>query len=440
MAMKVTVIGLGYLGATHAVAMSKLGHKVIGIEQDPRKLDSLRQGKAGFYEPGLDQALVEEIASGRLSFQSGHDESTSDADIHFICVGTPQEKDSLKADTTYLFSAISELAPHLKSHSVVVGKSTVPVGTAEQLTKALSSLTENQVHLAWNPEFLREGTALSDSLRPDRLVVGVADDYSEKKLREVFEPMIASGVPFLVTDIPTAELVKAAANAFLATKISFINAMAEISEVAGADASMLAEAIGYDERIGNKFLRNGVGFGGGCLPKDIRALMARAEELGVGKAVEYLKEIDKINLRRRERVIELLEAELGNLSQRRVLVLGAAFKPDSDDVRDSPALDIALLAKAKGADVVVHDPIALPGVANKHPELSTEQDLTTAFAKADAVVLATEWKEYRQLDPNSVSDSVNSKLIIDGRNVLDIPAWQAAGFKVLALGKTVQGN
>ena len=440
MAMKVTVIGLGYLGATHAVAMSKLGHQVIGIEKDSTKLDSLSQGKAGFYEPGLDQALAEEIASGRLNFQSGHDEASSEADIHFICVGTPQQKDSLSADTSYLFSAITDLAPHLKSHSVVVGKSTVPVGTAELLTKKLAELTSAEVHLAWNPEFLREGTALADSLRPDRLVVGVADEYSEKKLREVFEPMIASGVPFLVTDIPTAELVKAAANAFLATKISFINAMAEIAEVSGADASMLAEAIGYDERIGNKFLRNGVGFGGGCLPKDIRALMARAEELGVGQAVEYLKEIDKINLRRRERVIELLEKELGDLSQKRVLVLGVAFKPDSDDVRDSPALDIALLAKSKGAEVIVHDPIALPGVARKHPELHTEQNLHSAFEKVDAVVLATEWKEYRELDPNAVSGLVQNKLIIDGRNVLNISTWQAAGFKVLALGKTVQGN
>jgi UDPglucose 6-dehydrogenase len=433
--MKVTVIGLGYLGATHSVAMSKLGHQVIGIEQNPEKLAELQAGRAGFFEPGLDQALKEELASGRLSFQSNHNADSAEAEIHFLCVGTPQTEGSLAADTSYLYSAITDLAPLLKPGSVVVGKSTVPVGTAKALTEKLSNLTGFEAELAWNPEFLREGTALGDSLRPDRLVIGVNSALAEAKLREVFEPMIASGVPLIVTDLATAELVKGAANAFLATKISFINAMAEIAEVSGADASQLAIAIGYDERIGNKFLRNGVGFGGGCLPKDIRALMARAEELGVGEAVAYLKEIDKINLRRRIRVIDLLKAELGELSGKKVLVLGAAFKPDSDDVRDSPALDIALLANQAGANVLVHDPIALAGVNKKHPELATETDLHQAFDNADAVVLATEWQEYRDLDPKLIADKVNRKFIIDGRNVLDNSLWQSAGFRVVSLGK-----
>jgi UDPglucose 6-dehydrogenase len=250
--------------------------------------------------------------------------------------------------------------------------------------------------------------------------------------------MIASGIPFIVTDLATAELVKAAANAFLATKISFINAIAEIAEVSGADASQLAQAIGYDERIGNKFLRNGVGFGGGCLPKDIRALMARAEELGVGESVAYLKEIDKINIRRRDRVIALLNEELGSLSAKRVLILGAAFKPDSDDIRDSPALEIALLAHKAGAEVIVHDPVSLPGVSIKHPELQVQEDLAKAFDSVDAVVLATEWKEYRDLDPQTISAHVSNRLIIDGRNVLDVAKWQQAGFRVLALGRTIK--
>jgi len=433
--MKVSVIGLGYLGATHSVAMSKLGHRVVGIEQNPTKLAELQKGNAGFFEPGLDQALAEELKSGRLSFQSGHDQTSADADIHFLCVGTPQSQGSLAADTSYLYSAITDLAPVLKPDSVVVGKSTVPVGTAKALTGKLSELAGFSAQLAWNPEFLREGTALSDSLRPDRIVIGVASDLAEAKLREVYEPMIASGVPIIVTDLPTAELVKSAANAFLATKISFINAMAEIAEVSGADANQLATAIGYDERIGNKFLRNGVGFGGGCLPKDIRALMARAEELGVGQAVAYLKEIDNINLRRRVRVIDLLKKELGDLSGKKVLVLGAAFKPDSDDVRDSPALDIALLALEAGANVLVHDPIALAGVNKKHPELATEKDLLTALNNADAIVLATEWKEYREIDPMLIAGKVNRKFIIDGRNVLDREIWQAAGFEIVSLGK-----
>ncbi|MFM8926862.1 MAG: UDP-glucose dehydrogenase family protein [Rhodoluna sp.] len=440
MAMKVTVIGLGYLGATHAVAMSKLGHTVIGIEKNPTKLESLRAGRAGFFEPGLDEALVEELATGRITFQSDHDENSAEAAIHFICVGTPQTEGSLAADTSYLYSAIEDLAPYLKEHSVVVGKSTVPVGTAEKLTNRLSELAGFRAELAWNPEFLKEGTALADSLRPDRLVIGVTSERAEQALREVFEPMVASGVPLIVTDLATAELVKAAANAFLATKISFINAMAEIAEVTGADATELARAIGYDERIGNKFLRNGVGFGGGCLPKDIRALLHRADELGVGESVAYLKEIDKINLRRRTRVINMLSEELGNLSNKKVLVLGAAFKPDSDDVRDSPALDIAVLAHQAGAEVVIHDPVSLPGVAKKHPELITKQDLVAAFDDVDAVVLATEWKEYTKLDPQSIADRVRNRLIIDGRNVLDVKSWQSAGFRVLALGKTVKGN
>lgn len=436
MAMKITVIGLGYLGTTHAVAMAKVGHQVIGIEPNQSRIESLVQGKAGFFEPGLDQELATQIATGRLTFKQSHDESSREADIHFICVGTPQTAGSMAADTSYLESAIRDIAPLLREDALVVGKSTVPVGTAAKLTTQLSKATGfTSPNLAWNPEFLREGTALEDSLNPDRLVVGVTNSRSEELLRKVFAPMIESGVPFLVTDLATAELVKAAANAFLATKISFINAMAEIAEVSGADATQLAKAIGYDERIGNKFLRNGVGFGGGCLPKDIRALVARAEELGVGEAVSYLNEIDKINLRRRDRVIALLTQELGSLQGKRVLILGAAFKPDSDDVRDSPALGIALLAKAAGAEVVVHDPIALHGVAIKHPELELEQDLIKAFIDADAVVLATEWKEYRELDPKSANP--RNKFIIDGRNVLDVALWQQAGFKVLALGRTI---
>lgn len=435
--MKVSVIGLGYLGSTHAVAMSKIGHTVIGIEPNQTKVDNLNQGRAGFFEPGLDEELATQLASGRLSFRTAHDDSSKDVDVHFVCVGTPQLAGSLAADTSYLHSAIKDLAPYLSPDAVVVGKSTVPVGTAVILKEELDRLTGFDANLAWNPEFLKEGTALEDSLSPDRLVVGVTNEHSETKLREVFAPMISAGVPFIVTDLATAELVKSAANAFLATKISFINAMAEIAEVSGADASQLATAIGYDERIGNKFLRNGVGFGGGCLPKDIRALVARAEELGVGQSVAYLKEIDKINIRRRDRVVAMLTHELGDLQDKAILVLGAAFKPDSDDVRDSPALEIALLLKKAGAIVIVHDPIALDGVNEKHPELATEQDLLKSFSGVDAVVLATEWNEYRQLDPSTIQGIAN-KLIIDGRNVLDYKKWQQAGFKVLALGKTIQ--
>jgi len=432
--VRLTVIGLGYLGATHAVAMAKLGHQVIGIEQDQSKLESLRQGKIPFHEPGLDKALSEVLSTGRLTFQSEHDSQSSSAEIHFICVGTPQ-KESGEADTSYVFSAAKQLAKHLKPESVVAGKSTVPVGTAAKLRDQMSEIAGFPVHLAWNPEFLREGTALEDSLIPDRIVVGSWDQYSVEKLKEVYQPILKTGTPFLSLDVETAELVKVAANAFLATKISFINAMAEIAEAAGADAVALAEAIGHDERIGKKFLRSGIGFGGGCLPKDIRGFIARAEELGVGSSLDFLKDIDQINLRRRSRVVELAKQELGNLANKKVLVLGISFKPDSDDLRDSPSLEIAKRLSELGSEVVIHDPVALTALRDPG-KLRPEQNLEVAAQDADLVILGTEWKEYRDLEPAKLK--VKRKVIIDGRNVLDVKKWQLAGWKVIALGRNIQ--
>jgi UDPglucose 6-dehydrogenase len=438
--MKITVIGLGYLGATHAVAMAELGHEVIGIEANLKRLSDLQNGVVPFFEPGLDEALQNVIAKGNIKFQEDHTEESREADLHFLCVGTPQLPGSYAANTEYLHSAVKALAPYLREDAVVAGKSTVPVGTAAALTELLAKETGFAPHLAWNPEFLREGTALEDSLRPDRIVIGVNDERSAELLRKVYEPITVHGTPFLVTDIPTAELVKVAANSFLATKISFINAMAEIAEVSGADAVALAEAIGYDERIGNKFLRNGIGFGGGCLPKDIRAFMARAGELGVGQAVDFLDDIDQINLRRRARVVDLLKRELGaSLSGKRVLVLGAAFKPNSDDLRDSPAIAVAKLILAEGANVVIHDPISLDHVRATQPELIAEQDLIKAATGADALVLATEWNDYREGHvPSDLAPVVANKLIIDGRNALKVEKWQEAGFRLIALGRNVE--
>jgi len=437
--MKITVIGLGYLGATHAVAMAELGHQVIGIEANPKRLGDLQNGVVPFFEPGLDEALQSVIAKGNIKFQADHTEESREADLHFLCVGTPQLPGSYAANTQYLHDAVRALAPYLREDAVIAGKSTVPVGTAAKLTEVLAEAAGFQPHLAWNPEFLREGTALEDSLRPDRIVIGVNDDRSAELLRKVYEPITAHGTPFITTDIPTAELVKVAANSFLATKISFINAMAEIAEVAGADAVSLAEAIGYDERIGNKFLRNGIGFGGGCLPKDIRAFMARAEELGVGQAVDFLADVDSINLRRRARVVDLLKRELGSIAGKRILVLGAAFKPDSDDLRDSPSIAVAKLILAEGANVVVHDPISLDHVRATEPSLIAEQDLIKAATGAEAIVLATEWSNYRTLDlPAELAPVVANKLIIDGRNALKVAAWQSAGFRLIALGRNVE--
>lgn len=438
MKLKVGIIGLGYLGATTAVAFAKLGHEVIGIDSDSAKIAILESGRVPFYEPGLDEALAEVLAQGNISFQTEQDANSGSADIHLLCVGTPQSKTGLGADTSYLFSALESLAPFLVEDAVIAGKSTVPVGTAKDLKAHLSTLVGFEPHFAWNPEFLREGTALQDTLLPDRIVLGTDDSWSEKMLRLLYEPITDLGVPLVSVDIPTAELVKVAANSFLATKISFINAMAEVAEVAGADAVKLAEAIGYDERIGNKFLKTGIGFGGGCLPKDIRAFSARAEELGVGHAVGFLREVEEINLRRRTRVIELAREELGSLTGKRVVMLGAAFKPETDDVRDSPAMAVAEQFWAAGANVVIHDPKALENVRRMYPHLETNEDLFDAMDGADLVVLATEWREYRDADPLQLAKLVNNRLVIDGRNALDFRNWRAANWQVLALGRNLE--
>jgi UDPglucose 6-dehydrogenase len=375
------------------------------------------------------------MKTGRLSFTTDFS-AVKDADVHFVCVGTPQSKDGLAADLTYVKSAVAAIAPHLKEGSLVVGKSTVPVGTAQGLRDELAKIAP-QADLAWNPEFLREGFAVEDTLTPNRLVVGVANDRAEEILKEVYEPVIALGTPWIRADLPTSELVKVAANSFLATKISFINAMAEVCEAAGGDVTVLAKAIGYDPRIGNRFLQAGIGFGGGCLPKDIRAFMARAEELGAKQALEFLREIDAINLRARQRVIDVVRGELSeDLTKYKIAVLGATFKPDSDDVRDSPALDIAAQLHAAGADIVVHDPQGIEPARKRFPTLKYADAVNEAVKDADLILHLTEWKEYRQLDPAVLASLVKGKVIIDGRNMLDRTLWRNAGWKFHALGRT----
>jgi len=435
MALKISVIGTGYLGATHAACISSLGFEVIGIDTDPSKVALLQQGKVPFFEPDLEELLSKEIASGRLTFSKSFD-AIKDADVHFICVGTPQVKDGLAADMTYVNGALEAIAPVIKAGSLVVGKSTVPVGTAARLRARLLELNPG-ADLAWNPEFLREGFAVDDTLNPNRLVVGVTNDRAEEILKEVYAKNLENGTPWVRADLPTSELVKAAANSFLATKISFINAMAEICEAAGGDVTVLAKAIGYDPRIGSRFLQAGIGFGGGCLPKDIRAFMARAEELGAKQALEFLREVDSINLRARQRVIDLVRKDLSeDLVGKKVAVLGAAFKPDSDDVRDSPALDIAVQIHAAGANVVVHDPKAAGPASKRFPALTFTEDIEECLRDAEIVLHLTEWKMYRELDPGVIKSLVKRTILIDGRNALDRSLWQAAGWHVRALGRT----
>ena len=434
MKLKVSVIGTGYLGATHAACMSSLGFEVIGVDVDAAKIALLNAGKVPFYEPGLEDLLQQEIATGRLTFTTDF-KAIADADVHFICVGTPQLEGSLAADLKYVDAALDAVAAVCKPGSLVVGKSTVPVGTAARLRERLLKINP-KVDLAWNPEFLREGFAVEDTLHPNRLVVGVVNDAAEAKLKKIYKSNLAENTPWVRADLPTSELVKVAANSFLATKISFINAMAEVCEAAGGDVTVLAKAIGYDPRIGSRFLQAGIGFGGGCLPKDIRAFMARAGELGADQALEFLREIDSINLRARQRVIELVRKDLSdNLAGKKITVLGAAFKPDSDDVRDSPALDIAAQIAAAGAIVTIHDPKAIAPAKKRFPALGFSEDIEGALKGAELVLHLTEWKVYRELDPAKMAKLVANPIIIDGRNALDREAWVAAGWKFRALGR-----
>ncbi len=435
MSLRLSVIGTGYLGATHAACMAELGFEVIGLDIVPEKVELLNSGKIPFFEPELDVVLQRNIAAGRLKFTTSFAQAAEFADMHFICVGTPQQSGAYTADLSQVFGSVESLAPHLSPTDLVVGKSTVPVGTADKIAEILK-VSAPGVEVAWNPEFLREGFAVQDTLAPDRLVIGVRSPEAEAKLREVYAPMIDKGIPFLVTDFATAELVKVAANSFLATKISFINAMAEVCEAAGADVVQLAEAIGYDTRIGNRFLSAGLGFGGGCLPKDIRAFMARAGELGAEEALTFLREVDQINLRRRAHTFDLARKELGGkLRGKTICMFGATFKPDSDDVRDSPALDVAVALANAGATVVVHDPKGTVNAERVYPTLTYSTDVMKAAIGADLIIHGTEWMEYREIDPAELAGVVSQKNIIDARNKLDIPLWRAAGWNIRALGR-----
>ncbi|MFE7124876.1 UDP-glucose dehydrogenase family protein [Streptomyces sp. NPDC057617] len=437
-APRITVIGTGYLGATHAICMAVLGFEVLGVDVDPAKIERLRSGEVPFFEPGLPELLAKALDSGRLRFTTSPEEAGEFGDIHFICVGTPQQRDSYAADMTYVDSAVGALAPHLRRRALVVGKSTVPVGTAARLTELVqrNAPAGRDVELAWNPEFLREGFAVEDTLRPDRLVFGTASEWAEEQLRAAFAPVIAQGTPVVVTDLPTAELVKVAANSFLATKISYINAMAEVCEATGADVTGLATALAYDDRIGGRFLKPGLGFGGGCLPKDIRAFSHRAEELGVGQAVAFLREVDGINQRRRARTVDLVrELTGGELAGVRVTALGAAFKPDSDDIRDAPALDVARTLHRAGAHVTVVDPAATGNARRAFPELEYATDAIPAATGADVVLLLTEWSQFREIDPYAMGSVVARRRIVDGRHALDPAQWRAAGWEYRALGR-----
>jgi UDPglucose 6-dehydrogenase len=427
--MRLTVIGTGYLGATHAACMAELGHEVLGVDVDSEKVAALQAGRVPFHEPGLPELIAKHTTSGRLRFTTDHAAAGAFGEVHFVCVGTPQRSGSEGADLTHVDAAFEAIAEHAAEGSLLVGKSTVPVGTAERLASRFEG-----AEIAWNPEFLREGFAVEDTLRPDRLVFGVRSSHAETILRRVYAPVLDAGTPVVTADFPTAELVKTAANAFLATKISFINAMAEVCEAAGGDVGVLAGAIGHDDRIGGKFLRAGIGFGGGCLPKDIRAFAHRAGELGV--SLDFLREVDAINMRRRDKVVDVAR-ELcgGSVLGARIAVLGAAFKPDSDDIRDSPALNVAARLRLDGGDVTVYDPEALDNARKAFPLLGYALSAEEALRGADLVLHLTEWPQFREIDPEHAARLVSRPLIVDGRGVLDAGRWTAAGWYFRALGR-----
>ncbi|WP_229716411.1 UDP-glucose dehydrogenase family protein, partial [Mangrovihabitans endophyticus] len=448
---RLSFLGTGYLGATYAICFAELGYEVVGFDVDEAKIAKLAGGQVPFHEPGLDELLRANLASGRLRFCTSYEEVADFADVHFICVGTPQRAEGMGADLTFVETSVTRLAARLRRRALIVGKSTVPVGTAEWVEQLVARHADAGlgVEVAWSPEFLQEGFAVEDVLRPNRIVVGVRTEWANAMLyaahKGVFDLAAAEDreVPLVVTDFATAELVKVAANAFLATKISFINAMAEVCEVAGGDVTQLAKSIGYDPRIGNRFLQAGVGFGGGCLPKDIRAFQARAQELGAGEALRFLHEVDLVNTRRRARVLGLAARLLGrrsgpagpDLSGTRIAVLGAAFKPNSDDVRDSPALAIAAALAKAGAEVRVYDPQAIENARRVAPQLTYSLSLDGCLAGADLVCVLTEWAEFRNADPQALGALVAGKLVIDGRNCLDEPLWTAAGWTYRGMGR-----
>jgi len=435
--MKISVIGTGYLGAVHAACMAQIGHEVVAYDTDASKIATLSTGTSPFFEPGFDELLGEVLATGRLKFTQSVEEAVSGASVHFVCVGTPQLAGSDAANIEYVDSAFRSVAAHADGDGLIVGKSTVPVGTAQRLaTEVANTPSAHRLEVAWNPEFLREGKAIEDTLRPDRLVFGVTSEYAEKTLQEVYGSIIEAGTPHLAADLPTSELVKVAANAFLATKISFINAMAEVCEIVDADVVTLSRALGYDDRIGKRFLNAGLGFGGGCLPKDIRAFSARAGELGASDALRFLHEVDKINLRRREKAVAVARAVVGgDFLGKSIAVLGAAFKPNSDDVRDSPALNVAAAMHLKGADVRVHDPKAIANAKARFPTLGYFDSAEAACRNADLIVLATEWDEYCNIDPTSFRSVVREPRLLDTRNAIDRDYWSGAGWQVYSLGR-----
>ena len=436
--MKVGVLGVGHVGLVTAVCMASLGHDVVGMDDDANKVHALQNGVVPFYEPGLPALLADVVAAGRLVFTRDAAQAIAGQDVVFVCVGTPRGKDGAP-HLGFVEAAATSVATHATGPLIVAEKSTVPVKTGERIAQWLerSGAAVGAHDVVSNPEFLREGTAIVDTLHPDRIVVGADSDRAHGVMRALYEPMLAShDCPYVATDVRTAELIKHASNAFLATKISFINAIARICELADADVQVLADAMGMDPRIGRSFLNAGLGYGGSCFPKDVDAFIAIAGELGYDFGL--LRETARVNDDAKAWPLRQLKRMLDPVAGATVAVLGVAFKPGTDDVRDAPALDVIEGLRAAGATVRLHDPITLPAVRDRWTDVALCDDVEAALRGADAVVVCTEWDEYADITPQRLRDLLTGTVVVDGRGVWDVDALRAAGLNASAVGRAPQ--
>ncbi len=423
--------GCGYVGLVYSVAFAKLGHTVTSVDVDAARVASLREGRSPIFEPGLDDLLHSALTTGRLSFTSAFHDAIPAAEFVFICVGTPS--DALgKADLTYVADAARQIGAHATGHTVIVNKSTMPIGSVEYVSGILAehASSGSTFDVVSNPEFLREGAALHDVLNPSRIVIGASCQAAADRVAGLYASLSA---PILMTDPRTAEMIKYASNAFLATKISFINEVSNICEQLGADSTVVAQGMGLDDRIGARFLQPGVGFGGSCFPKDVRALAAMAREAGLDSSM--LSAVLSINQAMRGLVVEKLTQRCGGIGGKTIAILGLAFKPGTDDVREAPALDIIGRLLACGATVRATDPVANHHVASAFPEVSLFDNAYAAAAGADAVVLMTEWDEYRGLDLDHLANAMRGNILLDGRNALNVRTAEDAGLHYIGIGR-----
>ncbi len=440
--MKIAVVGTGYVGLVSGTCFAEFGHEVTCIDVDEHKIHQLRQGKIPIYEPGLEDLVDKNLKAGRLLFQASPDPGIPEADVVFIAVGTPaSRRGDGYADLSYVFDAARQIGPYLRDYTVVVNKSTVPVGTARQVARIIGDANpEADFDVASNPEFLREGAAIQDFMRPDRIVIGTDAPRAEDRLKAIYRPLYLIETPFVLTSIETAELIKYAANAFLATKISFINEIANLCEEIGADVHHVAKGMGLDGRIGRKFLHPGPGYGGSCFPKDTQALLRIFQEHGVASRI--VEAVVEVNAAQKARMVRKIRQALdGNEASKTIAILGLAFKPETDDLREAPSLTIIPALMEHGASVRAHDPQANRNeVLSLLPGIQLCASPYDACRRAHAVVLMTEWNEYRALDLERLRHSMHSPVFVDLRNVYDPLTMTRMGFRYHGVGRSGHHN